>query len=118
MSDRLEKILELDNVVPASTLVNQEGYAVDMDGAKTTTLGQWARGVVYEGRGANEASVIVIHGIVSAKVDGSGSSIAKGDALCAGSAGKFYKATVGSHEIRAHAREAVSTDTDAQIELL
>ena len=111
----MDKYLVLDTVVPAVTLVNQEYYAVDSEGAKTTTLGQWAKGVVSEGHVADEGSVIVIHGECTAKVFGADSNVSKDDALCAGSAGVFKKATVGTHDVRAYALEDVTTDTTALI---
>jgi len=111
----MEKNVEKDTVVPSVTLVGQEYYAVDSDGAKTTSLGQWAKGVVYEGHAANEGSVIVVHGECTAKVYGLSDNISQDDALVAGSSGVFKKATVGTHDVRARALEDVTTDTTALI---
>jgi len=110
----MDKDIQLGNVVPSATLVDKEGYCVDSAGAVTSD-GEWAYGIVYEGRAANEASVIAQRGQTSAKVDGSSVNIAKGDPLVANSVGKFRKATIGTDAVRGHALEAVTTDTDALV---
>lgn len=115
----MDKNLVLDVVVPASvSLEDKEGYAVGSDGVLTTTAGEWAAGVVYEGRPALESSVIVSKGRTNARVNGVAGAIAVDDALMAGSDGIFIKATVGTHDVRAHAKAAASTRTTIDIELL
>lgn len=115
----MDKNLVLDVVVPTSvSLEDKEGYAVGSDGVLTTTEGEWAAGVVYEGRPASQSSVIVSKGRCNARVNGVYSAISVDDALMAGSDGIFIKATVGTHDVRAHAKEAATTCTTIDIELL
>lgn len=115
----MDKNLKLDNVIPDTTsLEDKEGYAVGSNGVLTTSTGQWAFGVVFTGLPANEASVVVTGGRCNARVNGVASAIAADDALVAGSDGIFLKATVGTHDIRAHAKEAATTRTTIDIELM
>lgn len=115
----MDKNIVQDVVVPASvSLEDKEGYAVGSDGVLTAALGEWAAGVVYEGMPADQASPIIIRGRCTARVNGASVNIAVDDPLCASSNGKFEKATIGTHEVRAHAKAAVTTDTTAEIELL
>lgn len=104
------------NVVPSATaLTDQEKYVVDLDGVKTTSLGDFGYGVVRIGRPANEASQVVIGGETEAYVYGADSNLSKGDPIVAGSSGVFKKATIGSEVVRGHVMEAVTTDTTAQV---
>ena len=113
------KNLDLENVVPASvSLADKEGYCVDTTGTLLASTGAYARGVVYEGRAANEASVIAVRGQISAKVDGSHVNVAAGDPLVGSSVGKLVKATISTHADRGHVLEAVTTDTDALVWLI
>lgn len=116
----MEKNLELDNVVPSVTLEDKEGYAVDFNGAVITTAGTGCLGAVYEGRPADTASVIAVGGVMDVHVDGSiaESAIAVNSPLTAGggtAAGEFTLATVGTHAIRAYAREAATTQTTISV---
>jgi hypothetical protein len=104
------------NVVPSATLEDQEGYAVTFAGAKTTA-GILPYGVVRIGRPANEASQVVIHGECTAKVNGSGTSLAAMDPIAGGASGKFVKAVAGSTFARGVVLEAVTTDTTARVYL-
>lgn len=103
------------NVVPSSTLENQEKFVVDVNGAKTTSPSDFGYGVVSIGRPANEASQIITRGETEAKVDGSGTSLSVGDPLTAGSNGRFEKATYGTHNVRGHVLESASSQTTAQV---
>jgi hypothetical protein len=104
------------NVVPASTaLTDQEAYVVGTDGVKTASIGDFGFGVVRIGRPAGEPSQVVVHGITEAYVYGADSNLSAEDPIVAGSAGVFKKATVGSHVVRGHVLEAVTTDTKAQV---
>jgi len=115
----MDKNLKLDNVVPESvSLEGKEGYAVGSDGVLTTTTGQWAFGVVFTGLPKDQASVVVTGGRCSAMCNGVAGAIAVDDALVAGSDGIFIKGTVGTHDIRAHAKEAVTGHAFADIELI
>ena len=115
----MDKNLKLDDVVPDTTsLEDKEGYAVGSDGVLTTSAGQWAFGVVFTGLPANQASVVVTGGRCNARVNGVAGAIAIDDALIAGSDGIFIKGTVGTHDIRAHAKEIATTRTTIDIELI
>lgn len=117
----MEKNLALDNIVASTSLEGKEGYAVDFEGNLITTSGTGCLGVVYEGRGAGEASVAAISGTIDAYVDGSSVAIAVNDPLTAGNgatAGEFTKATIGTDPIRAYAREAATSETKISITLI
>jgi hypothetical protein len=115
----MNKNLKLDNVIPDTTsLADKEGYAVGSNGVLTTSAGQWAFGVVFTGLPADQASVVVTGGRCSAMCNGVAGAIAVDDALIAGSDGIFIKGTVGTHDIRAHAKEAVTSRAFADIELI
>lgn len=114
----MEKNLQFDNVVPSVSLEDKEGRAVDFNGAVITTKGTGCLGVVHEGRPKNTASVIAVGGYMDAYVDGSTVAIAVNTPLTAGggtTAGSFTKATIGTHPIRAYAREAASTETKISV---
>ena len=112
----MDKNLVRDTIVPSSvTLLSQEGYMVDGDGVKTTTLGDWAKGKVHLGRPAGEGSEIVIHGETDCYCDGSSVNLAKDDPVVAGSDGCLYKATVGTHDVRGRMCEACTSKTLARV---
>ncbi|HID30657.1 MAG TPA: hypothetical protein EYP19_11715 [Desulfobacterales bacterium] len=115
----MEKNIVTNTVHPDSTsLEDKEGYAVGVDGVLTASTGDYVFGIVRTGRPAGEASEIITQGEVEARVDGSGTSVAVEDPLTGGADGKLVKATIGTHIIRAIAKEAVTTDTTAQVVLL
>ncbi len=114
----MEKNLVLDNVVPDASLEGKEGYVVDFNGALIEDKGTGCLGVVHEGRPADTASVIAISGIRDVAVDGSTTNIAVNDPLTAGggtAAGEMTKATIGTHAVRAYAREAATTETTISV---
>lgn len=115
----MEKNLQFDNVVPSSvSLIGKEGYAVDFNGAVIATKGTGCLGVVYEGRPANTSSVVAVGGYMDVHVDGATAAIAVNDPLTAGggaTAGELTKATIGTHPIRAYAREAATTNTKISV---
>lgn len=123
----LEKNLIHDTVVPSTTLVGAENYLVDDTGAKTTSRSQMAKGIVYEGFGANLASDVVISGEMEAYVDGTVAAISIGDPLTPDGAdssngrstvdGVFTKGTVGTDHIKATALEAASTITKIRVRM-
>jgi hypothetical protein len=117
----MEKNLVCDSVVPTTTLVGMEGYVVDFAGVKVHNgLTTQAMGVVKTGFAANKASEIAIAGRIPAYVDGASANVAQYDPLVAAGMhsgtsivasvdGVFYKATVGTHQVRAVALEAATT---------
>jgi hypothetical protein len=105
------------SVVPTTTLIDQEKYAVGFDGVKTGATGDFVYGIVSQGRPANEASEIITRGETLAKVNGT-VNIAAEDPLTGGANGKLVKATIGTHLIRAIATEAVTSDTESQVILI
>lgn len=114
----MERNIVTDAVVPTTTLLAQENYAVDANGIKTTLGGAYVLGIVRTGRPANEASEIIIGGECKAQVAGAGTAVSIGDPLTGGMAGRLRKAIVGTDFVRAMALEAVSTDTTAQVLIL
>lgn len=114
----MDRNLEKSNVVPSTTLENQEGYVVGTDGIKTAAAGDFVYGVVSRGRPANEASEVIVGGETDAKVNGGSTAISTEDPLTGGAGGKFIKATIGTDMVRAIAKEAVSSDTEATVMLL
>ncbi len=116
MGLRNEMNIVTGNVVPSSTLEDQENYAVAFDGSKVTA-GELPYGVVRIGRPANEASQVVVHGECDAKVNGSGANLSAMDPITGGADGKFVKAVAGSTFARGVTLEAVTTDTEARVYL-
>jgi hypothetical protein len=109
----MEKNLVLDNVISSVTLEDKEGYVVDFNGALVTSAGTGCLGAIHEGRPAGEANVAVISGIYDVYVDGATANISVNDPLTAGggaTAGEMTKATIGTHPVRAYAREAATTN--------
>jgi len=106
-----EKNVVKTSVVNASTsLEDKEGYAVGVDGVLTAANGDYVYGIVSSGRPAGEASEIIVGGECEAYVNAS-PAISAEDPLTGGASGYLVKATVGSHLIRAIAKEAKSSGT-------
>lgn len=95
-------------VVPTVTLKDQEGYAVGMDGVKVAAAGDFVFGIVTFGRPANEASEVQTGGECEAIVNGGSTAIAAEDPLTGGASGMLIKATLGTHKVRAYAKEAAT----------
>ena len=109
----MEKNVVRTSVVNTSaSLEDKEGYAVGLDGVLTAATGDFVYGIVSQGRPAGEASEIIVQGECDAQVDAS-TAIAVEDPLTGGASGRLVKATVGSHLIRAIAKEAKSSGTGA-----
>lgn len=108
--------IQTANVVPSSvSLEDEEKYVVKPNGVKTGSLGDFGYGVVRIGRPAGEPSQVIINGETEAYVYGADDNLSAYDPIVAGSSGVFKKATIGTHAIRGHVLEAVSTDTTAQV---
>lgn len=105
-----KNVIRTSVVNSSSTLEDKEHYAVGLDGVLTASAGDYVYGIVSSGRPADEASEIITGGECEAYVDGSSTSIAAEDPLTGGADGKLIKATLGSHLIRAIAKEAATTD--------
>jgi len=107
----MEKNIVTDVVIPASvSLVDKEGYAVDVAGVLLTAVGAGCFGIVRTGDVALRPAEVIVSGRCSALVNGAASNIAAGDALTGGSAGRLHKATIGTHAVRGIALEAATTD--------
>lgn len=105
----MEKNVVKTSVVNASvSLEDKENYAVGYDGVLTASAGDFVYGIVSQGRPAGEASEIITGGECDAYVTG---TIAVEDPLTGGPSGYLVKATVGSHLIRAIAKEANASGT-------
>ena len=120
---------EQRNVVPAVSLVEQEGRVVGYDGAVITQRGQMAMGIVYYGKAAGLPSEIIVRGHCEAYCDGNVANISAYDPLTpngtasgsgtAANDGVFTKATLGSHHVRAIALEACTkANTKIKVDLL
>ena len=120
---------EQRNVVPAVSLVEQEGRVVGYDGAVITQRGQMAMGIVYYGKAAGLPSEIIVRGHCEAYCDGDVGGISAYDPLTpdgtasgsgtAANDGVFTKATIGSHHVRAIALEACTkANTKIKVDLL
>jgi hypothetical protein len=123
---------EQRNVVPAVSLVEQEGRVVGYDGAVITQISQMAMGVVYYGKAAGLPSEIIVRGHCEAYCDGDSSNVGtiaaydpltpNGTASGSGTAandGVFTKATLGTHHVRAIALEACTkANTKIKVDLL
>ena len=115
----MERNIVTDAVVPSTTLLSQEKYAVGVDGVKVASAGDFVYGIVRTGRPANQASEIITMGECEAYCTTTGGgAISAEDPLTGGVSGQLQKATVGSHHIRAVALEATSADAAIQILLL
>lgn len=105
----MERNLTKATVVNTSTsLENKEGFAVGVDGQLTAATGDFVYGIVSMGRPAGEASEIIVEGECEAKVNG---TISAEDPLTGGADGYLVPATIGSHLIRAVAKEANASGT-------
>lgn len=117
----MDRNLEQAPVVNTSaSLEDKEGYAVDFDGNLISSQGNGCLGIVKQGRPKDQASAIAIRGFTEAYVDGATANISADDPLTAGgggTAGELTKATIGTHPIRAYAREAATTHTQIAIYL-
>ena len=96
-------------VAPSVTLEDKEHYAVGTDGVLTGATGDYVYGIISGGRPEDEASEIITQGECDAYVDGSTTSIAAEDPLTGGASGMLVKATIGTHLVRAIAKEAATT---------
>ena len=107
----MEKNIVTDIVIPTSvSLEDKEGYAVDVAGVLLAAVGAGCFGIVRSGDAALRPSEVIVSGRCSAQVNGAASTIAAGDALTGGSAGRLHKATIGTHAVRGLALEAATTD--------
>ena len=105
------------SVVNSSTsLEDKEHYAVGLDGVLTAANGDFVYGIVSMGRPSGEASEVIVQGECDAYANGA-PAIAIEDPLTGGANGYLVKATVGTHLIRAIAKEAVASGT-AKIKVL
>lgn len=88
------------------------GKAVTADGNLTDSTGDIVYAIVHIGSTTADASELVTAGEVNALMNGAGSgnSIAIGDPLTGGAAGKLVKGTPGTHHICAIALEAAAAD--------
>jgi len=115
----MERNIVTDAVVPATTLVDQEKYAVGVDGIKVAAAGDFVYGVVRTGRPADEASEIITMGECEAYcTTATGGAISAEDPLTGGASGQLQKATIGTHSVRAFALEDTAVDAAIQILLL
>ena len=115
----MERNIVTDAVVPSTTLLDQEKYAVGVDGVKVAAAGDFVYGIVRTGRPANQASEIITMGECEAYCTTvTGGAISAEDPLTGGASGKLQKATIGTHQIRAVALEDCATDAAIQILLL
>jgi len=106
-----EKNTVKTSVVNASaSLEDKEGFAVGIDGVLTASTGDYVYGIVSSGRPAGEASEIITQGECEAEVNAS-TAITAEDPLTGGADGRLVKATIGTHLIRAIAKEAKASGT-------
>lgn len=107
----MEKNVKKTSVVNASaSLEDKEGFAVGLDGVLTASTGDFVYGIVSQGRPAGEASEIIVSGECEAEVNAA-TAIAVEDPLTGGASGRLVKATIGSHIVRAIAKEALASGT-------
>ena len=105
-----KNVVKTSVVNTSSSLEDKEGFAVKIDGTLTSSTGDYVYGIVSMGRPAGEASEIIVSGECEAEVDAS-SAISVGSPLTGGADGRLEPATIGSHIIRAIAKEALASGT-------
>lgn len=105
-----KNVVKTSVVNSSSSLEDKEGFAVKVNGTLTSATGDYVYGIISKGRPAGEASEIIVSGECEAEVNAS-SAISVGSPLTGGANGRLVLTTVGSHIIRAIAKEAKASGT-------
>ncbi len=101
-----KNVVKTTVVNTSASLVDKEGYAVGQDGVLTAANGDYVYGIVSAGMAQNVGSEVIVSGECEAYTLGSGGNIAVDSPLTGGPNGVLVLATLGTHLIRAIAKEA------------